>query len=482
MNKQNITNTINYTIQEQKEKKENRPKILQERNYKLNCLKNLKKQFFSGNLILSKQFWFRSGKNNQLNNKMHKNTFSDIQSFNSFFNYNYNLNYNSSNNSNTTANTHNNNSNRKSNSFQKCTNNLYKINLKTLSRKKSLKQNYLKKNECPIKYSNRINKNNSKTIDEERKNLLYSKNNTIQEITTDLINNIFDAEEDNTKRYNNIKYSEEYSSDILNNLLQEEKDLPIQTNPNYYSFQYEINDKMRAILIDWLIDVHYKFGFKEETLYITIYIIDSYLSLKQIERCNLQLLGITALFIACKQNEIIFRRLKEYAYITDNAYTESDIITMENIILRTLNFNLLFPSALSFYEILCNNIGIKNSTEKFHLGEFLIQSFIMDSKSLNYTYSAIACASAYIVMKFFKMKNYQLCYDKKIFNIKEKKESIDMTKTIDNSSSVSVVKECAKDMCFFVGQLSKNNLRATIKKFDNKKYGKVSELIFGSLL
>ncbi|MBQ4202702.1 MAG: cyclin, partial [Thermoguttaceae bacterium] len=57
-------------------------------------------------------------------------------------------------------------------------------------------------------------------------------------------------------------------------------------------------------------------------------------------------------FIACKQNEIIFRRIKEYAYITDNAYTESEITNMEEIILKTLNFNILFPSALSFYEII----------------------------------------------------------------------------------------------------------------------------------
>ena len=61
---------------------------------------------------------------------------------------------------------------------------------------------------------------------------------------------------------------------------------------------------MRAILLDWLIEVHMGFKFREDTLFLTIHIIDTYLSVKKIERCNLQLLGITALFIACKQNEI----------------------------------------------------------------------------------------------------------------------------------------------------------------------------------
>ena len=481
-NKVKMTNTINYSIQEENQKIENRPKIFKERNSRINCLKNLKKQFFSGNLILPKHFWFRSGKNiNDKKSSIHKNTFSDLQSFGSFFNYN------SNNNSNTTANTHNN-SNKKSNnnSFQK-SNYLYKIDLKTLSRKNSIKQNYTKKNICPIRYIS--NKNKNKSIKEENKNSTNNNNSYINKncenvnmsinSTISCINNY--NEKDNDKRYNNIKYSGEYINDILNNLLQEEKELKLSIDQNYFSIQPEINDKMRAILIDWLIDVHSKFNFREETLYITIYIIDCYLSIKKIERCNFQLLGVTALFISCKQNEIIFRRLKEYAYITDNAYTESDITNMENLILKELNFNLLFPSSLSFYEILCNNLGIINDDEKFYLGEFLMQSFFIDSNSLKYSYSTIACASTYIVMKFFKMKNYQYCYNNKLFNIRENK-TILMQETQNNSSPSSIIKECAKDMCYFVGELSKNNLKATIRKFSCDKYRNVSRLIFGTLL
>ena len=494
MNKMIFPDTINYSIKEEYEKNEKRAKIYKERNSRKNCLKNLKKHFFSGNLILPKPFWFRSGKNindtNKNKNKMYKNTFSDIQSFCSFFNYNYN--YNSNNNSNTTANTHNN-SNKKnnSNSFQKCSN-LYKINLKTLSRKNSLKQNYDKKNNCPIKHI--INRNQNKIIKEEENkndNIININTNINNNIIKDENNNIYQKginsiynnynEEDNIKRYNNIKYSGEYINDILDNLLKEEKEIKIKIDQNYFYSQPEINDKMRAILIDWIIDVHSKFNLKEETLYITIYIIDCYLSLKKIERCNLQLLGVTALFIACKQNEIIFRRLKEYAYITDNAYTVLDIRSMESNIFKTLDFNILFPSSLSFYEIMCNNLGIINDLEKFNLGEFLIQSFFIDSNSLKYSYSTIACSACYIVMKFFKMKNYKYCYDSKRFNIKENKEL--MEKKIENNNISSfVIKECAKDICYFVGELSKNNLKAVFRKFSSLKYGNVTKLIFGSLL
>ena len=180
INKSKLTHTINYTIKNEKVKIENRPKIFKERNPRINCIKSLKKQFFSGNLILPKHFWFRSVKNinNKNNINIHKNTFSDVQSFGSFFTYN------SNNNSNTTANTHNN-SNKKnnSNSFQKISN-LYKIDLKTLSRKNSFKQNYTKKNICPIKCVNK--KNNNKLVinkDNQKDNINNNKNAEISNLS-----------------------------------------------------------------------------------------------------------------------------------------------------------------------------------------------------------------------------------------------------------------------------------------------------------
>ena len=66
----------------------------------------------------------------------------------------------------------------------------------------------------------------------------------------------------------------------------------------------EINSRMRAILVDWLIEVHYEFDCMPETLYLTVYIIDRYLSLtKPVLRRELQLVGISALFIACKYDK-----------------------------------------------------------------------------------------------------------------------------------------------------------------------------------
>ncbi|RWV94276.1 hypothetical protein GW17_00043194 [Ensete ventricosum] len=72
----------------------------------------------------------------------------------------------------------------------------------------------------------------------------------------------------------------------------------------YMDSQVEINAKMRAILADWLIEVHHKFELMPETLYLTFYIIDRYLSMGVVLRREFQLVGMSAMIIASKYEEI----------------------------------------------------------------------------------------------------------------------------------------------------------------------------------
>lgn len=58
---------------------------------------------------------------------------------------------------------------------------------------------------------------------------------------------------------------------------QEEKNHKVK---NYMVQQTEISDKMRGILLDWLVDLHFKFKMFPQTLYMTVMIIDKYLCKK----------------------------------------------------------------------------------------------------------------------------------------------------------------------------------------------------------
>lgn len=79
---------------------------------------------------------------------------------------------------------------------------------------------------------------------------------------------------------------------------------------------------MRAILVDWLIEVHLKFKLLPETLYITVNVIDRFLEKQKVSKSRLQLVGVTALFIASKYEEIYPPELKDFVYITDGAYSK----------------------------------------------------------------------------------------------------------------------------------------------------------------
>lgn len=86
---------------------------------------------------------------------------------------------------------------------------------------------------------------------------------------------------------------------------------------------------MRAILIDWLIEVHLKFKLLPETLFLTINLIDRYLEKTVIPRTKLQLVGVTSMLISSKYEEIYAPEVRDFVYITDKAYSKEEILAME---------------------------------------------------------------------------------------------------------------------------------------------------------
>ena len=118
----------------------------------------------------------------------------------------------------------------------------------------------------------------------------------------------------------------------------------------YMDNQPDINAKMRAILIDWLAEVHMKFRLAPETFYLCVNLIDRFLSIKKIARSKLQLVGITALLIACKYEEIYPPEVGDCVYITDRAYRRQEVLAMEQDIIHQLRFKITVPTAFHFVQ------------------------------------------------------------------------------------------------------------------------------------
>lgn len=118
--------------------------------------------------------------------------------------------------------------------------------------------------------------------------------------------------------------------------------------PDYMDLQEDITVKMRAILVDWLVDVHQKFKLSPETLYLTVNIIDRFLAVTPVKRRKLQLVGVTAMLIASKYEEIYAPETADFVYISDKAYDREEILHMEAVILGVLKFDVTVPSPLVF--------------------------------------------------------------------------------------------------------------------------------------
>ena len=152
------------------------------------------------------------------------------------------------------------------------------------------------------------------------------------------------------------------------------------------SFQNDINEKMRSILFDWLVEVHLKFRLKTgksfssrhfrflqvmylnskvfltnrhhftwyslfdatETLYLTFNLIDRFLERVQVSRSKLQLVGVTCLLLASKYEEIYPVEVRDVVYVTDKAYTKQQILRMEGVVIRSLEFRLTVPTHYKF--------------------------------------------------------------------------------------------------------------------------------------
>jgi len=110
----------------------------------------------------------------------------------------------------------------------------------------------------------------------------------------------------------------EYAPFIYAYLRQQEAKMPIRRD---FLKGCHVNGKMRAILLDWLIEVHLQFKLLQETLYLTVFMIDRFLQQEgmTIKRKELQLVGVTAMFTASKVEEMYAPEITDFIYITDNA-------------------------------------------------------------------------------------------------------------------------------------------------------------------
>lgn len=253
----------------------------------------------------------------------------------------------------------------------------------------------------------------------------------------------------------NPQYVVPYVKEIFDYLLQEE-DKYLPKSHYMIKVQNDINEKMRAILIDWLVDVHLKFKLVPETLYLTVNLIDRYLSQVAIPRQKLQLIGVSAMLIACKYEEIYPPEVKDFEYVTDKAYTREEILDMEGKMLHCLNFNLTTTSSYRFLERFAK-VG-RFDDKEFNLARYMLELALVEFKMMKYLPSNLACSAIYLVNKL------------------EKREGWPEIMTKHTKYNETQLRACARDLCLLLQNAGKSNLQAVKRKFSSSKYLEVAKI------
>ncbi|XP_072836982.2 G1/S-specific cyclin-E1 [Pogona vitticeps] len=183
-----------------------------------------------------------------------------------------------------------------------------------------------------------------------------------------------------------------------------------------------LQPKMRVILLDWLMEVCEVYKLHRETFYLAQDFFDRFMATQQnIVKTLLQLIGISSLFIAAKLEEIYPPKLHQFAYVTDGACTEEEILSMELIIMKALNWNLSPLTAVSWLNIYLQ-VAYLNEFYEMLLPQYPQQIFvqiaelldlcILDVGCLEYTYGILAASALYHFSScelMQRVSGYELC-------------------------------------------------------------------------
>ena len=256
-----------------------------------------------------------------------------------------------------------------------------------------------------------------------------------------------------------LQFAEEYQEEIIPYLISLENEKRI--NPNYMSKQNDINEKMRMILIDWLIEVHLKFKLLPETLFLTINFIDRYLQNNQTPRDKLQLIAVSSLLIACKYEEIYPPEISSFVYITDNAYTKEEILNYEIKILGDLEYDITYPTSLRFLEILLIKLNLSKDNIFINKMMYLIELCFSKLYFYNFTYLelVLSCCLFLYEKNLIMTQNVIKC-----FNLG------------DNYNKMEKIKKCIFEIKNLVEYMNenKNVFKGVRQKYSSEKYGSIS--------
>lgn len=221
-------------------------------------------------------------------------------------------------------------------------------------------------------------------------------------------------------------------------------------------------------MVDWIVEIHLKYKLQAQTLWLTVNILDRYLEKEQVLRAKLQLVGVCALLIASKHEEIYPPQVKDCVYVTDYAYSKNEVLSMETTILNTLDFAISIPTGYHFFCRYLNCINASDLTR--HMASYFAERNLQESDMLCLLPHKFAAAAIYAALK---QQNGT------IFDLES---AIIWTTALHEESGFTAndLESCAKVIIRHVQEdpqtASKRKLIATKQKYSKDNYSGVAQL------
>ncbi|OEL36969.1 Cyclin-A3-1 [Dichanthelium oligosanthes] len=192
-----------------------------------------------------------------------------------------------------------------------------------------------------------------------------------------------------------------YASDIYSYLRSMEAQAGRRPAHDYIAaVQVDVTPNMRSILVDWLVEVAEEYKLVSDTLYLTVSYIDRFLSARSLNRQRLQLLGVSAMLIASKYEEISPPNVEDFCYITDNTYTKQEVVKMESDILNILKFEMGNPTTKTFLRMFIRSAQEDNKNNPGlsleFLGSYLAELSLLDYGLIRFLPSLIAASVVFV--------------------------------------------------------------------------------------
>ncbi|XP_061734360.1 cyclin N-terminal domain-containing protein 2 isoform X2 [Nerophis ophidion] len=149
-----------------------------------------------------------------------------------------------------------------------------------------------------------------------------------------------------------------------------------------FELPLHFTDTTRAVLVDWLIQVHEIMNFQEETLYLAIHLLNCSLHLLKVTTANLQLLGMVCLFLAAKKEESLLPEVSGLCYLMDHAYTKHQLLRMERKVLSGLKFKLSYCPPLHFLLLLASIA--RCSAQMVWLARYLLELSLFEGQCVTF--------------------------------------------------------------------------------------------------